>query len=463
MAERKILAGPAVRRLRRAAGMTQVAFAQAVEISPSYLNLIERNQRPLSAAVMLRLAERFDFDPRELERDAPGGGMDALRRRLADPLFADLGIDRTEMEEWVAAAPATVEAFARAYERMSEGGGAGGGAQVTPVTLVRREIERWRNHFADLDAAAEELAEELRLVSGDLYTSIADRLRTRHQLSIRVLPDAVLPGKLRRLDMHARQLQLSEMLDSASRTFQAAYLLVQLEYRNEVMALVSGAGFDNRTADRLFQRHLTSYAAAAIMMPYGRFLRACDQTGYDILVLQRRFGAGFEQVAHRLTTLQRVGSRGLPFFMLRIDRAGQISKRYAGASQSLLADAEQSCPLWRIHHAFAQPGQTMVDLVAFEEDQPWLTIARTVQGAAYGAGGKTAEFVVALGIAASHAQSLIYARGVSLELERATPIGPGCAACRRAECLQRSKPPRGITLQFNERERGLTPFEFQRN
>ena len=154
-----------------------------------------------------------------------------------------------------------------------------------------------------------------------------------------------MPDRLRRLDLHARQLQLSEMLDPASRSFQAAFQLAQLEARAEVDALVAGAAFGDRVAERLFRRHLLSYFAAALLMPYGRFLRACERTGYDLDLLQRRFNVGFEMLAHRLTTLSRVGARGLPFFMLRIDRAGQASKRYAGASAAPLVEAPARCPL----------------------------------------------------------------------------------------------------------------------
>lgn len=461
MADRKILAGHAVRRLRRASGLTQVALADALDISSSYLNLIEKNQRPLSAALMLRLAERFDFDPRQLGGEAPGGGVEGLRRRLADPLFADLVIDRAEVEEWLAAAPGGVEAFARAFDRMIEGGGGAVSAvEAMPVALVRREIERWRNHFPDLDAQAEALADELRLGSGDLYGALGERLRQRHQLAIRILPADVMPEHVRRLDLHARQLQLSEMLDGASRTFQAAYLVADLEARDEIDALVAGAAFADRHAERLFRRHLTAYFAAAVMMPYARFLRACEGSGYDLLLLQRRFGAGFEQVAHRLTTLQRVGARGLPFFMIRIDRAGQSSKRYAGASAAPLVEQDSRCPLWAIHGAFDRAGEIIPQLVELEEGERWFTLSRTVAGHGAGLQKGQAIFAIALGLKAEYAASLIYARGLDLEHGDAQPIGLGCAACTRLACAQRSAPPRGRPLRFNERERGLSPFDF---
>lgn len=461
MAREKLLAGHAVKRLRRRSGLTQAAMAEALGVSASYLNLIERNQRALPAGLLVQLAERFDFDPRALTAGEPGGGADAIRRRLGDPMFADLEVDRAEVEEWLAAAPGGAEAFARAFDRV--GGGAAVPVADDPSSAVRREIERWRNHFPDLDSAAEALADELRLVAADLYGALVERLRVKHGLAIRVLPVEVMPDLLRRLDLHARQLQLSERLDASSRAFALAFQLAQLEARGEIDALARGAGFADRAAERLFRRHLAGYFAAALMMPYARFLRACEATGYDLDILQRRFGAGFEQVAHRLTTLQRVGARGLPFFMIRIDRAGQSSKRFAGASQSVLVEAEGRCPLWRLHHAFDRPGTTATQLVEMEDGTRWFTLTRTVgaQGGAVGAGpaAVTADFAIGVGVAAAQAVTLAAARGVDLA-GAATPVGTGCRSCYRADCPQRSATPAGRALLVNERERGVSAWGF---
>ena len=458
MAETKLFAGHAVKRLRRGAGITQAAMAEMLDISPSYLNLVERNQRPLTATLMLRLAEQFDFDPRSLSAAEPGGGADAVRRRLTDPLFADLEVDRREVEEWLAAAPGGAEAFARAFDALRSGS-----APIQTddgISEVRREIARWRNHFPDLDAQAEALADELRLGAGDLYGAIAERLRAKHQIAIRILPVDVMPDMLRRLDLHARQLQLSETLDPASRTFAAAFQLAQNEAKAEVDALVKGAAFGARVNERLYRRHLLGYFAAALMMPYARFLRACEATGYDVELLQRRFGAGFEQVAHRLTTLQRVGARGLPFFMIRIDRAGQASKLYAGASAAPLVDAPARCPLWRLHNAFDRPGHMIHQLAELEDGSRWFTLARTVQPQGRRAGGIGAEFAIGIGLDAALAGTLAAASGIDLKDGRATPIGLGCRACTRVDCPQRSAPPAGRTLTINDRERGVSPFSF---
>jgi len=465
MSEQKLFAGHAVRRIRRANGLTQAVMAEALGVSPSYLNLIERNQRPLTVALLLKLAERYDFDPRTLTGATPGGGVEAIRRRLSDPMFADLNIDRAQVEEWFAVSPDAAEAFARAFDRVSGGSTGAASATIEPeaIASARREIERWRNHFADLDAHAEALADDLRLSNADLYAAMTERLRIKHQLSIRILPFDVMPGHLRRLDLHARQLQLSELLDPASRTFAAAYQLATLEAKPEIEALVAGGGFTERAGERLYRRHLTSYFAAAVMMPYARFLRACEATGYDIVLLQRRFGAGFEQIAHRLTTLQRVGQRGLPFFMLRIDRAGQSSKRYAGASASPLVETDRRCPLWQVHNVFARPGTLMTHLVELEDESRWFTLSRTVHPQTAVSGAVEAEFAICLGLDAKLAAPLAAARGIDLNTGAATPIGLGCPACTRPECPQRSAPPAGRVLVFNERERGMSPFAFDRD
>lgn len=462
MAKGKLLAGHAVRRTRRRAGLTQAAMADMLAISPSYLNLIERNQRALPSALLVRLADQFDFDPRSLSGDEPGGGVDALRRRLADPMFADLEIDRHDLAEWLAAAPAGVEAFARAFDRSGAAARHADGND-DPFARTRVEIERWRNHFPDLDATAEALADELRLAGADLYGALVERLRVKHGIAIRVLPVDVLPDVLRRLDLHARQLQISEMLSPPSRTFALAGQIAQIEARAEIDALTRGAGFADRTVERLFRRHLVGYFAAAVMMPYARFLRACEGTGYDIDVLRARFGASVEQVAHRLTTLQRVGARGLSFFMIRIDRAGQSSKRFAGASAAPLIEAPGRCPLWRIHHAFDRPSSDTAQLVELEDGSRWFSQARLVHAAGdrgtLAPGDVSGEFVVGVGLPAEQARSLAAARGLDIT-GPATRIGLGCRECLRENCPQRSAPPIGRALLISDREYRQSSIEF---
>ena len=449
-----LYAGPALRRLRRRENLTQAGMANRLRISPSYLNLIERNQRPMTARVMMQMMSEFAVDPRDLAGAEGVGGVEGLARRLADERFTDLAIDREEADEFLSASPQIAAAFARLYDA-----GPGEVAAQDALTLARREVERWRNHFADLDHAAEALADEMRLSRGDLAVALGERLREKHQLSVRILPREVMPDARRRLDLHARQVQFAEMLAPEARAFELGMQLAALEQREAIGKLVAGGQLEDKAARELFARHLEGYFAAALMMPYGRFLRACEATGYELPVLQRRFGVSFEQLAHRLTTLQRVGQRGLPFFMARIDRAGQLSKRFVGASGAVFLESDRVCPLWCASRAFERPGELLVQPVALAETgaapSHWLCLAQATGM------GEAARFAVVLGLDAALAGALAHSRGVSLAREAATAIGPGCRLCHVRGCPQRSLPPVGGRLVFDPAARALTPFVFE--
>jgi hypothetical protein len=432
MIDANLLAGPALRRLRKRESLSQAAMASVLDISPSYLNLIERNQRPLSAKVLVRVIERFDFDPRSLREDDAIGGIDGMIRRMADKRFADLGIDREEVQEFLSAAPQIAAAFARLYDT----GGSGRAESEDAAAAARRAIERWQNHFADLDHAAEDLADELRLSRGDISTALSERLREKHQLSVRILPAEVMPGQVHRLDLHARQLQLSEMLPGAARRFQIARQVGALEMREAIETLVAGANLSSAEAREIFREHITDYLAGALLLPYRRFLRACESTGYDLSVLQRRFAVSFDQVAERLTTLGRVGERGLPFFTATIDRAGRMTHFTSGGSGALYPLDGASWPAWVPYAAFERPGSVLTQAVTFGEGDAaarhWFTITRTVDGDGVLCAGRRA---VVLGIEARFAGDLAHARGVSLDRADAVPLGTPCLRCGRPECL----------------------------
>ena len=455
--DRKLFAGARLRRLRTAQGLTQTRMAADLGVSISYLNLIERNQRPLTAAFLLKLAATYNLDLRQLTGDDGDALAGELARVFAEPALAGIEVGRAELAEVAAASPGVAQALLRLHAAL--GGQAAPPDEAGPIEAVTEFLLDRRNHFPDLDSACEALADELRLAAGDLGAAIADRLRVRHGLSVRLLPASVMPDLLRRVDLHARQLQLSESLDAASRTFALAGQLATSELRGVIDAIVAGAGFAGDGARRLAVQSLVNYAAAAIMMPYARFHAACESLSYDLELLQARFGAGFEQVAHRLTTLQRPGLRGVPFFLLRVDRAGNISKRFSG-TRSTLASRGGGCPLWTLHAAFDRPGSIARQVVETEDGARFLTATRTVRTYAMPFGQPRPEFAVLIGCAVEHARPLAYAAGLDLDGAGATPIGLGCTSCRRAACRQRSLPPRGSRLVVDERTRGITPFRF---
>lgn len=451
----KIFAGPRLKRLRLALGLTQARMAHDLGVSHSYLNLIERNQRPLTAAVLLKLVDIYDIDIRNLTAADIDQRIDkaatAFRRLGATP-------GRQELLDFVEQHPALAEAVSR----LSTDTGEAVPAAPEPLDLVRAHLLDRGNHFAALESSAEALADELRLGGRSLDAAVRDRLATRHRLHVRILPLDVMPDQLRRLDHHNRQLQLSETLDGASRTFQLCAQLAQLEAGSVIDAELAGAAPALRShpfASRLLAGNLASYWAAALMMPYARFHAACESLGYDMELLQARFSSGFEQVAHRLTTLQRPGARGIPFLLIRADRAGQISKRFA-AGRLPFAAGGGHCPLWILHAAFESPGRILTQIAALESGETLFTIARTVRPQITPWGAQRPRFAIALSCAIEHAGALVYSGGAEPTTAAAVPIGPGCPACFRVGCRQRSAPPAGAELDVPRDSRGLLPYSF---
>ena len=456
--DRKLFAGARLRRLRLQLALTQTRMADDLGVSVSYLNLIERNQRPLSAAFLLKLANVYNLDLRQLTGDDADAVTSELAAVFADPLLGGLEVSRAELGEVAASAPGVAQALLRLYAARGTAA-PDHAAAAGPVEAMTELLLERRNHFPDLDAAAERLADDLRLAAGDLTAALAERLRVRHGLTVRTLPSAVMPDLLRRLDLHARQLQLSEGLDAASRTFAIAYQVALIELKPEIDAVIATAALPSAAHQRFALQTLANYAAAAVMMPYARFHAAAEALGYDLELLQARFGAGFEQVAHRLTTLQRPGMRGVPFLMIRTDRAGNVSKRFSAVRSALASDGG-GCPLWVLHAAFDRPGRIMRQVVETEDGQRYLSVARTVRTYATAYGTVKPEFTILLSCELAHARTMIYADGLDTGPAAATPIGLGCARCGRTACRQRSLVPAGARLSVDERSRGVTPFRF---
>jgi transcriptional regulator with XRE-family HTH domain len=344
--DKKLFLGGRLKRLRRDLGITQTRMAEDLEVSASYLNLLERNQRPVTAQMLLRLADAYDLDFRSLAADDPGGGA-GLEEVLGDKMFADLGIGRHEAAEVAEVSPAVTEAVVRLYRAYLDRGrlidlGAfdrEGGSDVIPTVQptewVRDLVGSQRNYFAELETCAETLVAALKSDPQDLGPAVRERLQLKHGIQTRVMPVEVMTSSLRRYDHHRKRLMLSETLAPASRIFAMCYQLGLLEYGDELTALADRFKAPDRSSRQLLKVFLGNYLAAAMMMPYAPFLAALEASGYDIERVRSRFGISYEQAAQRLTTLGRSGARGVPFFMMRLDAAGNISKRYAaGPSRS---------------------------------------------------------------------------------------------------------------------------------
>lgn len=470
---RKLFVGPRLKRLRRERNLTQAAMAQELGLSPSYLNLMERNQRPITAQVLIRLAGAYSLDPREFATDENERIVSEVDEVFADPLFRSTPVSRHELREAVEGAPSLIDAVNRLYRayvalRGAREGGmpqlgdhdrAEGSPSESPVDRVRDHIHEAKNHFPELDEAAEKLAEELHKSGHEPFYAIADRLQSKHGIRVRILPIEVMSDSLRRYDHHRRQLLISELVEPSGRTFQAAYQLAFAEMRPTLDALAQRLEPEDGPARRLLRVSFANYFAGALMMPYARFHAAAEALGYDVEVLAARFGASYEQVAHRLTTLGRSGARGIPFFLVRVDSAGNVSKRFS-SGRFPFSRFGGTCPLWNVHATFKTPGQVITQIVELPDSSRWFSIARVVRRASNRWGMPDPLFAVGLGCELKYANRLVYARGLDLTNPEPTPIGVNCRLCERSACPQRAAPPLLYPLIVDEMRRGVSPFEF---
>lgn len=459
--------GPRIRRIRRGLGLTQAQMAADLDVSASYITLIERNQRPLPADLLIRMADAYGLDLGAFStgEDETFSQLEAM---LADPIFQELSIGREDVRDLLSTNPAMGEAVAALYgayrgaqSAALEARAAGRGASVDPVEEARDFVSRARNYFDAPDRMGEEIAAAVAGArrTGALFEALSARFESRHGLSVRVLPADVMAGAFRRNDRHRRQVMISEALDQASRVFQLALQLALIEGRGLLDELVNNAPFETDAGRRLARATLANYLAGAIMMPYGAFLKSAEELRYDIEALARRFGASFEQVAHRLTTLQRPGAEGPPFFFLRIDAAGNVSKRFSGGVFPF-ARYGGSCPIWNVHETFRTPRRILTQIVQLPDGDAYFSIARTVHGGAGGYGAPQAERAVALGCELKHARRLVYADGLDIDNAPRAEIGVTCRLCSRPGCAARAHPPLERRLIIDEHRRMATPFSF---
>jgi predicted transcriptional regulator/transcriptional regulator with XRE-family HTH domain len=434
-------------------------------MSPSYLNHLERNQRPVTAQVLVRLTQSYDVDLKSLTAEGEGTGTEDLAEIFADPLFSDLGIPRYELLEVAYNAPSVADAISRLYTALVERRQAPHAAQrdgetslVTPESWVRDHIQAQRNHFAYIEEAAETLAGAL----GDRparFAALTKRLKEGFGVETRSVPPELLDAASQHYDYHRKRLMLSILLRPESRTFGAAYQLALFEFRPLLGRMLESAAPPDVPTRRLLHMSLANYAAGAIMMPYAEFLASADRHRYDIDRLCAEFGASVEQVAHRLTTLGRAGARGIPLFMLRVDAAGNVSKRFAGESFPF-SRFGGTCPRWNLHGAFQTPGRIATQIVETPDGQRFFTIARTVERSIRLDPREPSQLAIGLGCDVKFASKIVYSDGLDLADPYVTPIGPACTICPRVRCPQRAAAPAGRTLMVNEMQKTISPYPF---
>lgn len=464
---RKTFIGPHLRRLRIERAETQGMMAKALGISPAYVNLLENNQRSVSVAVMLRLFEVYGVDWRDIAEDDDTSVLADLRGVMQDPIFAQ---DRPDLQQLRAAlvhSPALAQAMLRlhrAYQAATDQllslaeGGDPVVASTTPEAAVHDYFRRNRNHFRELEEVAEVFWGAEPVERDEIYTALKHRLRARLGITVRLVQVRDLPGTLRQYDAARHEILLSEALDHTNRIFQLVHMAGLLEQRAVLDGLIARSGIAEPRAQARLRVELANYFAAAVLMPYDAFLAEARATKYDLDHIATRFGVSFEQACHRATTLQREGAQGVPFFFLRIDKGGNVTKRF-NATGFHLAEYGGACPRLDVHTSFRTPGKIVPQFVEMPDTSQYFVFSRTVDRPTFERHGQDNRLAVAMGCTIEHAAEIGYAEAFTVSGARMVQIGINCRICPRANCDQRAHQATVLATPVDERRRGATRFD----
>ena len=439
--------GGRIKRLRRQKKIAQADLAQALGISASYLNLIEHNRRKVTVPLLFSIAGHYGVEPGELVDSDEGRLVGDLMEAFGDDLFADSDVTNLEIRDLAHANPAAARAILKLYDRYRLVSGPGPAPTVPgeaePFHLATDAISDFlqekANHFPELEDAAERIRADIDRSSDSFEAGLRTYLFNVFGVEVKL---ASLPhGIARQLDQRRNHLLVSDILPAESGLFLVAHQLGQLAAGAEIEQIIAASTLPEGDAPALARNVLSAYFAAALIMPYAPFLRACRDYRYDIERLGRRFGASFEQVCHRMTTLQRKGAAGIPLHLVRTDIAGNISKRFS-LSGIHIPRHSGACPRWNVYSAFLSPERISVQLSQMPDGQKYFCIARTIAKGDYRYNAPRRYMSIGLGCSIHHAREMIYSDGMDLAGEsQLVPVGTGCRICPRMECGQRAHPP----------------------
>jgi len=436
--------GAHIQGLRRRRNLSQVQLAQDLGISASYLNLIEHNRRHITVTLLLKLSRYFEIDAGELADSDQSLLVGRLMEAFGDELFSDIELTNHDIHDLATSNSKVGQAVARLFDQYL----AIKKQSLPPDALlpdlhsgtierVSDLLQAHLNYFPSLEAAAERIRGDIDLASDSLETGLRTYLYNACGWRWRV--ESLTFENRQAASAERDELITSEMLPPESAIFAAARQLGHLVLNNEMDDLLESAALPPEaipTAREAF----ASYFAAALVMPYAPFHQACKEMRYDVERIGRRFKTSFEQVCHRMTTLQRPGLSGVPLHLIRTDIAGNISKRFS-MSGIYIPRHSGACPRWNVYSAFLHPEEINVQISQMPGGERYLCIAKSLTKGGYRHNAPRRHLSIGLGCHIAHASALIYSDGFDLtNVEKTVPIGIGCRSCPRPDCEQRAHP-----------------------
>ena len=463
--------GPKIKSFRRQLGIQANKLAEQLGISASYLNLIESGKRKIDGDLLLKVCEELKIELSDLTNKSDLNLVNDISELLDDKLFEDLDIVGPEVKDLVNTNPKIAKALIKLGDNFKlkdheiinkvenlSGKIIDSRKTAFPGEVISDFLQEKKNYFPKLEEFANNVFEKVQKNNRTRYVALCEFLKTEYSITVKdVIPDEGKPfSKI--FNKNKKELLLSDYNSLETKKLHAAAQIAQEGAMEKINNYLSEFKFPTEESKRLTQIALLNYCGAAILMPYKLFHSECKKLKYDLELLQNTFATSFEQVAHRVTSLQDPKLPGIPFHFLRVDVAGNISKRFS-LSGIEIPRYGGACPRWNVYSAFSRPGVIQAAVSKMSNGEKYVCIARTVEKGVGRYGQKKSMLSIGLGCEAKYAKDFVYTENLSLSDKKTEiPIGVSCRTCDRLDCSQRAFPPLHKKFDVDVNARGVSVY-----
>ena len=471
MSQLDLKIGPKIKAFRRQLGLQANKLAEELEISPSYLNLIEGGKRKIDGDLLLKVCEKLNIQLSDLTTKSDINLENTISEILDDKLFEDLDILGPEVKDLVGTNPKIGRALVRLgdilkkkdhelinkIEKLS-GKIVDNRKNSFPGEVISDFLQENKNYFPKLEEFANKVFEKIQVNNRTRYIALCEYLKKEYSITVKdIIPEDGKPfSKI--FNKKKKELLLSDYNTLETKKLHAASQIAQEGASKEIDQYLSNFNFPSEESKRLTQVALLNYCGAAILMPYKLFHSECKKLKYDLELLQNTFATSFEQVAHRVTCLQDPRLPGIPFHMLRTDIAGNISKRFS-LSGIEIPRYGGACPRWNVYSAFTRPGVIQAAVSKMTNGEKYVCIARTVEKGVGRYGLSKSILSIGLGCEAKYAKQFVYTENLDISDKKTEiPIGVSCRTCDRLDCSQRAFPPLHKKFDVDINSRGVSVY-----
>ena len=463
--------GPKIKAFRRQLGLQANKLSEQLGISPSYLNLIESGKRKIDGDLLLKVCEELKIELSDLTNKSDLNLANNLSELLGDELFEDLDILGPEVQDLVNTNPKIARALIKLGDNYKQKGQEivskvenisgkiiDGRKASFPGEVVSDFLQENKNYFSKLEKFAEDIFNRIQINNRATYMALCDFLKTEYGVKVKdVLPEDGKPfSKI--YYKSRKELHLSDYVALETKKLYAAAQIAQEGAMVIIENYLLAFKFPSEESKKLTKVALLNYCGAAILMPYKLFHQECMKQKYDLELLQNTFACTFEQIAHRVTCLQDPKLPGIPFHFLRVDVAGNISKRFS-LSGIEIPRYGGACPRWNVYSAFSRPGVIQAAVSKMSNGEKYVCIARTVEKGVGRYGKKKSILSIGLGCQAKYAKDFVYTENLDLNDKKTEiPIGVSCRTCDRLDCSQRAFPPLHKKFDVDINNRGVSVY-----